>query len=204
MKIGKMLLGLALALASTAALASTPACTIDAPGISESARADLKASCLATFAKENPSAAAVAEAEQKIAKISAWGQVAKDAAGAIGIAAHELNVGVNEFLASPAGKLTAFLIVWKVAGSAILSKLLGLLMLPFAWYLVKRIANGLMVKEITYETKPVLWGLFNRRYVASVRRDDWDNMGDGKNLILFLLVAVATIFTGIVVFGVIL
>lgn len=48
-----------------------------------------------------------------------WGQMAQEFAKALGIAAHEIGVSVNEFVASPAGYITVGVVLWKTIGGSI-------------------------------------------------------------------------------------
>lgn len=59
-------------------------------------------------------------AAQAASTTTEWGQLAKDIAEAIGIAAKGVNLAVNDFIASPAGVLTVLFIVIKMMGMSIL------------------------------------------------------------------------------------
>lgn len=95
-----------------------------------------------------------------IQDISDWGQVAKDWAEAIGIAAGELGFQANEFLGTDAGKLTAVLIAWQVLGDDIvdiISSLLVAIIAPFILLYMVRRSN-----PWEYAPQPVsyFWGLY--------------------------------------------
>lgn len=68
--------------------------------------------------------------------VSAYAEVAKGVAEAIGIAAREVGVAVDEFVKTDAGKMTIALIVWHVAGDDIKGVLFGTPVAIFgAWFL---------------------------------------------------------------------
>jgi len=120
--------------------------------------------------------------------VSAWGAVAKDVAHAVGIAAKELGVATNDFLNSPAGLLVAFLIIFKVMGNYLAYVFISI---PFSlvliWVWVK-LNKTMAIKKITYDYKPVLFGLFQRKVITSV------DYGDGE---ITDTEAVTRIFTAI-------
>lgn len=57
----------------------------------------------------------------KVEKLSAYAEVATQVAKALGVAAKELGLAVNDFLKSPAGLLTAGVIIVKVLGPLLFS-----------------------------------------------------------------------------------
>jgi hypothetical protein len=82
-------------------------------------------------------------------QISEWGTVAKDFAAAIGIAAKELGIAANDFLDSPAGTLTAAVILWHVAGATIWKLVVGVPFLISLWSIL-----FMLIRKYTFiETK---------------------------------------------------
>ena len=57
----------------------------------------------------------------KVEKLSAYAEVAMQIAKALGVAAQELGLAINDFLKSPAGLITAGVIIIKVLGPLIFS-----------------------------------------------------------------------------------
>lgn len=53
-------------------------------------------------------------------RITGWAQVAEGFANAMGAAAKQLNISVNDFIKTPAGMITIGVILWKVIGVSIL------------------------------------------------------------------------------------
>lgn len=106
--------------------------------------------------------------------VSAWGGVAKDIAEAVGIAAKELGVATNEFLNSPAGFLVAFLIVFKIMGAYLAYVFVSIpFTLVMIWVWVK-LNLYMTIRNIKYDYKPVLFGLYQRKVVTVVEYGDLD------------------------------
>ena len=134
--------------------------------------------------------------------VSEWGQVAKDWAEAIGIAAKELGFAANEFLATDAGKLTAGLIAWHILGEDIIdivTSLLVAIVAPLIYLLMVRRSNPFI-----YEHKPVtyFWGLITT--TERIKTSDVISKADlewyrivvslgGAALVVIELIAIASI-----------
>lgn len=113
-----------------------------------------------------------------------WGQVAKEFAQAIGIAARELGVATNDFLGTPAGKLTAGLIFWKVAGDDVqplMRDIIGFIFVPplilGLWLAAWRVYRSQLDIKVTYTMAPTMFGLYQRRKVESYQQDGFINDG---------------------------
>jgi hypothetical protein len=125
----KILVSLAILCSATAFAGST---NIDTSGLTEAQIAELKAVAakkVSDVANKAVEPLTPKDPGAMITLASTWGpqmaQAAEGFARALGIAAKELNITVNDFLSSPAGKLTAAVILWKVAGTAVLKLLYG-------------------------------------------------------------------------------
>lgn len=105
------------------------------------------------------SAVEVMTSTQGVETVSQWGGVAKEFAQAIGIAAKELGIAVNDFLDSPAGYLMAVILMVKYAGALVI----GIPYTLFSGLCLYWVLNKLRTKEITYEYRSALWGLFEYR-----------------------------------------
>jgi hypothetical protein len=109
---------------------------IDTSNLTDAQKADLQAQAAKISAQNiaqksnNVLDEASKDPSKAMSLAATWGQQAATAAEgfakALGIAAHELNINVNEFLSTPAGKLTAILIIWKVAGIGLVHLLWGI------------------------------------------------------------------------------
>ncbi len=110
-------------------------------------------------------------------KVEQWVNIGEKIGQAIAGACKELSVGVNEFIATPAGKITVLMIAWKVVGDDLWSIIGGTL----AWFVITLI---------------ILWSYrhfhMNERVVKKVEGGDqveyvsrYDFEDDGKESISF-------------------
>lgn len=162
----KLIAGVILSVCAMTAIASTT--VIDTKGLSEAQVAELKslaAKAVADVAK-NAETPVVATTPSTVMTIAAtWGtqaaQAAEGFAKAINIAAKELGVTVNDFLHTDAGILTAALIIWKVAGTAIAHMLYGFLFLTIGLTFIRVLYVRLFTRE--YKELPFnrLFGLWS-------------------------------------------
>ena len=106
-------------------------------------------------------------------EFSEWAQASKGFAEALGIAAKELGIAVNDFLASPAGILLAFILLLNYAGGAVIGLPFTIFTLILLWTLVRRLS----IASIEYETVPVFWGFttVRRKKVTKFTSIDDDN-----------------------------
>lgn len=96
-----------------------------------------------------------------------WGAIAKEFAEALGIAAREMGVAVNDFLQSPAGFLLAAILVVKFAGGVVI----GFPFTVFSIVCVLWLAKKVSTKEIHYEDVPMFWGAITVRRVKIIKRE---------------------------------
>lgn len=114
------------------------------------------------------SAAAAPKAEDMAASADKWADVAIKFIGAISLVAQQLNQSVNEFLPTPAGILTASLIVWHVMGDDIMGILGCTGGMIFGWIIImltRAYCNKLLISK--YEQKTVK-GWFGREKIIDV------------------------------------
>lgn len=169
--------------------------TIDTTGLSEAQVAELKAIAAKKVAETATNADKKPSTEQVTAGVAlaaTWGtqaaQAAEGFAKAMGIAAKELNVTVNDFLVSPAGMLTAGLIVWKLAGAAILKALYGVVFLSVGLYLCRLLYLRLFTYR--YEKTEYSWlgGLFKGSRMIRIPKSINDFSTEGEWLVLWIMV----------------
>ncbi len=91
----------------------------------------------------------IAEQAKELASIS------HEIAKAIGSTAKELGVEVNNFAVTPVGKMTMYIIVWKMLGSELLHYIVGIgtfvVMLPIWWAVFKRMV---LVESVEWTDSP--------------------------------------------------
>jgi len=196
-----------MALAFCAATAFAASTNLDTTGLTDAQVAELKAHAakvVADAAKkaDGSSIAAAAENPGALVTLAAtWGpQMAAAAEGfakALGIAARELNVTVNDFLKSDAGKLTAILIIWKVAGTAVVKMLYGMLFVTVGLTLVRVIYLKLFTKgyeKVEYER---FGGFFKGTKMVRVPKGFQDLRNDGEWLAFWVMIILTIATMGI-------
>ena len=106
-----------------------------------------------------------------------WGDLGTNMGRATVAAAREMGIAVNEFVATPLGKITMALVVYKVIGKEVLGVFFGSIillvgMLTTIYFLRKK--NYISVE---YSYHPVLWGLTQRRIIEKFQLDnEWDGI----------------------------
>ena len=129
------------------------------PGLSDVAKQELKVACQTAMLESkkletNPLAGVdVSNPEQ----LSQWGLVAQEWAKALGIAANELGIAVDTFLDTDAGKLTAAIIIWQVAGENIIGVVFGIPLLIVVFVVGIRTAQRAKIKRICYSDTETNW-----------------------------------------------
>lgn len=169
---------------------------IDTSGLSDAAIAELKAhaaKAVAAQAKEAGGLPVTVENTGALMSLaSTWGtqaaQAAEGFARAISIAARELGVTVNEFLKTDAGRLTAALIIWKVAGASIVSILYGMLFIIVGLTIARIIYKRLFTKE--YQTVEYSWfgGFFKGSKLVRVPKNVSELRSDGEWLAFWMMI----------------
>lgn len=102
--------------------------------------------------------------------VKEWGSLAKEFGSAIGQTAKELGIAVNDFLRTPAGILITIYLFWSKLGGIIIG-------VPFVlciWFAFFKVWNTFRRTPTAYEYKPVLFGLFNKKYITSYEYRDAD------------------------------
>lgn len=90
-------------------------------GLSDSVAQEMIVQC------EQAKLAATQQVVPDADKINAYAEVARAVAEAIGVAAKELGVAVNDFIVTPAGMLTAGIILWKFVGATLVSAFIAIM-----------------------------------------------------------------------------
>jgi len=187
-----------LAVCATTSFASQTA--IDTSGLSDAQVASLRAHAAKVVADAaNQSAGNVVSSAMNSGTVmtmaATWGQQAAMAAEgfakALGIAAKELGVTVNDFLHTDAGKLTALLIIWKVAGAAVMKALYGMLFVTVGLAIVR----GIYMRLFTLEYKQIeysrFFGAFKGTKMVRVPKTIGQFATDGEWLAFWMMIVLA-------------
>lgn len=101
-----------------------------------------------------------------------WAGLAKEFGSAIGQTAKELGIAVNDFLRTPAGILITIYLFWSKLGGIVIG-------IPFVitiWFAFFKVWNTYRRTPKAFETKPVLFGLMNKKYVTEYQYRDADEI----------------------------
>lgn len=192
----KMIVAMALACAGAVAVAGQA--NIDVSGLSDSQVAELKAhaaKAVADAAKQADGTALQSISSNPGAAVTlaaTWGQQAASAAEgfakAFTIAARELGVTVNEFLKTDAGKLTAILIIWKVAGASLLSLLYGMVFVIVGLTITNIIYRRLFTKGYEKVAYSRFFGMFKGEKMVRVPKSFSEFRNDGEWLMIWVMI----------------
>lgn len=174
----RVIFALMLSLASFGAMASGT-CDIIGSGLPDATVQKLKSDCenlrleqlkKEESAKNNP----IPEAPFiNPERMTGWAAVAEGFANAMGAAAKQLNISVNDFIKTPAGMITIGVILWKVIGTSIL-KLLAM----YGVFLACRHILQVMwrVDSVNVERKFLWWTWTSVKPVYSTWKNAEDTM----------------------------
>lgn len=167
----RVIFAVLLSMFSWSALAAD--CTITADGLTDVARKTLELQCI----KSQAETAATPQMDAK--KISNYAGIATEVASAIGVAAKNLGVEVNNFITTPAGMLTVAIILLKIFG-----KLIGMMLASLIVCIVlTKVLKYMWTEPLEGEdAKPVIvggwffgWGsraVQSRRFISYKKADD--------------------------------
>lgn len=133
-------------------------------------------------------------------KLSEWGKIAQEFAKALGIAAKEMGIAIDDFLGTTAGKLTAIIIIYHVMGEAILGIFLGIPLMFVSWYVGYKLFKFISVKD--YEQKTVrTWR--GEKIVNIPTYNSISDMSDNEVGALWFISISEIILTGFIMFVII-
>lgn len=171
--------------------------TIDVSGLSEAAVAELKAAAaakVAETAKAADGSILPANPSATMTLAATWGtqaaEAAKGFASALSIAAKEMGVTINDFLHTDAGRLTAALIIWKVAGVTIIHMLYGVVFATVGMVITRVIYTKLFTKEYRTVEYSRFGGFFKGTKVVRIPKGFHDLENDGEWLAFWIMLIV--------------
>ena len=170
--------------------------TIDISGLSEAQVAELKAVAAKKVAEAAKGVGDVTpeKVTAGVTLAATWGtQAAAAAEGfarAMGIAAKELNITINDFLKTPAGVLTAGLIIWKMAGAALMHAMFGFIILLAGLIMVRTLYVRLFTKGYEKVEYKRFWGAWSGTRMVRVHKNINELENDGEWLVLWLMIIV--------------
>jgi hypothetical protein len=194
----------------TSLLAATAFAEVSTTGLSEEQILQLKADA-ARIVAENAKAKSMDDSSTVLDKVlattehsspSTWGQqaavAAEGIANALGIAAKTVGVSVNDFAATPAGKLVVIGIGIKLFGSLVIKFVVSLLSIIATLLLIRFGVRSMCGVESTVShPKKLFWGLIEYTKVTHIYRGIND-LGDGASAGAWLLIIVGFIVLAII------
>lgn len=194
----KILALAALAFSVSAFAAQT---SVDTSGLSEAQVAEIKAIAAKKVAETAAQAKTGDLSPEKVTAgvtlAATWGtQAAAAAEGfakAMGIAAKELNITINDFLTSPAGMLTAGLIIWKMAGATILHAIYGFTILVVGLTMIRVLYVRLFTSGYHKVEYSRFGGFFKGTKMVRIPKSFSDLENDGEWLAFWVLIALSLV-----------
>lgn len=194
----KIVMTIALCVSSLSFASTT---VVDTSGLTDAQIAELKAIAAATVAKSAKASTETPDVGATLGIAATWGsqaaQAAEGFARAIGIAAKELNVSVNEFLQTDAGKLAAIVIIWKVAGVGILKILYGTFFIIAGCIAIRLVYTRLFTAGYQQVEYSILWGAFKGTKMVRVPKSFSNLQNDGEWLAFWVLLGITAITLGV-------
>ena len=194
----KFLVGIALSLCALSAMSTQV--TVDVGNLNEAQVAELKATAARAVADASKGEAPVSPGTS-ITMAATWGQQAATAAEgfarALGIAAKELGVTVNDFLHTDAGKITAVLIIWKVAGATAVKMMYGSLFVTVGLTIVRVIYMRLFTKEYKEVQYSRLFGMFTGTKLVRIPKSFGDLHNDGEWMAVWVMLGIIALTLGV-------
>ena len=119
-----------------------------------------------------------------------WGALGTNMGTAMVSMAKEIGVATNEFVATPLGKMTAAVIIYKVIGRDLLKMATGALIVVMGYIVPLIVWFKMAPIEKTYENIPRIGGLWISRKVVSISRPR------GEDVAGWVLIALALLIVG--------
>lgn len=145
----------------------------------------------------------VQEATSEIKQVSSYVELSSAIAKAVGDTAKELNIAVNDFIKTDAGKYVVFYAGYQLLGDDIRKVFVGMLCLFIlfptgmisAWRIFKGGNDDVFCYK--YERVPVLWGLFYKKVVVEKTYHRQGSFSEGRVACMVVALAIG-IGTGVI------
>lgn len=128
-------------------------------------------------------------------QVSQWADVGIKIGAALGACAKELNVAVNDFLQTPAGKFTFFMIAWRIMANDIIHVGGGLLFLFIGLMVAWKFYRNWTAGTITYDKDKV--DIF-KRPIKYVTRSE---LSDNESAAIVGVVAITIIISAFAIYS---
>ena len=146
---------------------AAPQATFDTNGLSKEQVAALQKSVdiLKAQNREESSVMALDTASRWASEMP---KIAEGFARALGVAAKEMNVAVNDFVNTDAGRITAALIIWKVAGHDVMKYTWSFAAALIIFIIMRKFDHTIRLSSTRVETETRYFGLISRKRTVPV------------------------------------
>lgn len=178
---------------SVTAYGANTGCNIPTEGLSTEVVKQMFDLCIKD--KEKQESEKVVSPTESLKNLGEFATISKEFASSLGIAAKELGIAANDFLASPAGVLTAVVIIWKVFAMNILGLFFILSVMAIWMYMLRAVMTEKM------ETRMVKgWGKEEREKDVRVYVN-FDKISENRGITLLILNIVPIVLIFIIVYN---
>lgn len=178
---------------SVTAFGANAGCNIPTEGLSAEVVKQMFDLCIKD--KEKQESEKVVSPTESLKNLGEFATISKEFASSLGIAAKELGIAANDFLASPAGVLTAVVIIWKVFAMNILGLFFILSVMAIWMYMLRAVMTEKM------ETRMVKgWGKEEREKDVRVYVN-FDKISENRGITLLILNIVPIVLIFIIVYN---
>lgn len=125
-----------------------------------------------------------------------WATLAQDFGTAVGSAARELGIAVNEFLVTPAGVLLTVYLFWSKLGGIFI----GIPFIILIWTVYLRFMSNYKKTPTKFEVRPVLWGMFNRKYAVEFQTESNSDVVTVSLITGAIMTAITAGIIGVLIF----
>ena len=173
MKMKKILFAVAFVIFAASSSIAGPAASldyrqVDAAGFDK--LSDVQKIAVIKSVAEQAAAKTEVVSDSTIDKIDRWSQVGANLGKGLAATAKELGVAVNEFAASPIGKVATALIIWHIMGASIMHVVGAILVWILGLVAIRYIMERSCPAKITYDVeKKNIFG--NHPMLSKVRAD---------------------------------
>lgn len=161
---------------------------VNTQGLTTAQQAELTIQAEKMKEQVNAPVAEVQKVTSNVQAVSQWAEAGKSLAVGLGAGAKEIGVAVNEFADTRVGRITTYIIIWKLMGRELFGLFMGFTILFVLIPIVWKISRSLMSGVIEYEDHPFLW--FTIRRKKRIRATD---MNSDDTLILFITFGIIVI-----------
>jgi len=166
---------------------------LDADGLTDVQKAEL-ATSIAKLKEKSKNQITEAPTVQKV---NQWVELGANLGKGLASTAKELGVAANDFVKTPVGKVTAFIIIYKFVGRDIVHFVVGSLffiVIGGSWmYAFRRVC---LMNEINYNEELKEGKILKRKVI---RYKNWKNDVDGIAILIFLLSGMVIVGLGLII-----